>query len=212
MRGFAWSRGVMRYNYCAVIHLNLDQAQGLEIVRCSMATPVVISRCRPGYDNCIHRKRILSAIVSVPPFARPAGAPKPLLAVRRRATGRDASDLPGREPDRPRRRPRRTGAPSGHRRAARDPVRPRDRRRYQARQPDHCDAGRIGQLLSTLLANAPTHGTAATLHVSAREAGGRIELSVSNSGHAPASRASDWGSNIVFEIARAHGGTFTATS
>ncbi|CAN5639310.1 hypothetical protein BH10PSE6_BH10PSE6_12240 [soil metagenome] len=98
--------------------------------------------------------------------------------------------------------------------------------------PIYCDAGRIGQLLSNLLANALTHGTAATpIHVSALGKGGRFELSVSNSGPPIPQAALDrlfqpffrgearssqqglgLGLYIAFEIARAHGGTLTAAS
>jgi len=98
--------------------------------------------------------------------------------------------------------------------------------------PVHCDAARIGQLLSNLLANALTHGSSETpIHVTAHRADGWFELSVSNSGPPiPAAalerlfqpffrgetRASQQGLGlglyIAFEIARAHGGTLTATS
>lgn len=98
--------------------------------------------------------------------------------------------------------------------------------------PIHCDPGRIGQLVSNLLANALTHGSADTpVRVAARVADGWFELSVSNSGPPiPASaleklfqpffrgdaRSSQQGLGlglyIASEIARAHGGTLTATS
>ncbi|HMF60149.1 MAG TPA: GAF domain-containing sensor histidine kinase, partial [Vicinamibacterales bacterium] len=98
--------------------------------------------------------------------------------------------------------------------------------------PIHCDAGRVGQLFSNLLANALTHGTADTpVRVSAHVADGWFELSLSNSGPPipPAAlerlfqpffrgeaRSSQQGLGlglyIAFEIARAHGGILTARS
>jgi len=98
--------------------------------------------------------------------------------------------------------------------------------------PVHCDGARIGQLLSNLLANALTHGFSDTpVHVAARAAGGRFELSVSNSGPPIPAAALDklfqpffrgegranqqglgLGLYIASEIARAHGGTLTAAS
>jgi signal transduction histidine kinase len=98
--------------------------------------------------------------------------------------------------------------------------------------PVYCDAGRIGQLLSNLLANALTHGTATTpVRVNARASHDLFELTVSNSGPPiPAAaleklfqpffrrevRASQeglgLGLHIASEIARAHGGTLQASS
>ncbi len=98
--------------------------------------------------------------------------------------------------------------------------------------PVHCDAARIGQLLSNLLANALMHGSSSTpVHVAAHAADGWFELSVSNSGPPiPAAaldklfqpffrgdaRASQQGLGlglyIASEIARAHGGTLTVAS
>jgi sigma-B regulation protein RsbU (phosphoserine phosphatase) len=98
--------------------------------------------------------------------------------------------------------------------------------------PIHCDASRVGQLLSNLLANAQTHGSSDTpIHVAAHAADGWFELSVSNSGPPipPAAlerlfqpffrgeaRSSQQGLGlglyIASEIARAHGGTLTARS
>jgi sigma-B regulation protein RsbU (phosphoserine phosphatase) len=98
--------------------------------------------------------------------------------------------------------------------------------------PIHCDASRVGQLLSNLLANALTHGSADTpISVAVHAADGWFELSVGNSGPPipPAAlerlfqpyfrgeaRSSQQGLGlglyIAFEIARAHGGTLTATS
>ena len=98
--------------------------------------------------------------------------------------------------------------------------------------PIHCDASRVGQLLSNLLANALTHGSADTpIHIAAHAADGWFELSVGNYGPPipPAAlerlfqpffrgeaRSSQQGLGlglyIAFEIARAHDGTLTATS
>ena len=98
--------------------------------------------------------------------------------------------------------------------------------------PIHCDPGRIGQLVSNLLANALTHGSSDTpVRVRARTADEWFELSVSNSGPPiPAAtveklfqpyfrgetRSSQQGLGlglyIAWEIARAHGGTLKATS
>jgi phosphoserine phosphatase RsbU/P len=96
----------------------------------------------------------------------------------------------------------------------------------------YCDAGRIGQLLSNLLANALTHGSAATpVRVFARSDEQTLELSVHNSG-APilpstleklfqpffrgeersGRRGLGLGLYIASEVARAHGGTLQATS
>ena len=98
--------------------------------------------------------------------------------------------------------------------------------------PVYCDSGRIGQLLSNLLANALTHGTAtAPVRVNARTSGDLFELSVSNSGpRIPATaleklfqpffrrevRANQeglgLGLHIASQIARAHGGALRASS
>jgi len=98
--------------------------------------------------------------------------------------------------------------------------------------PIWCDAARIGQLLSNLLANALTHGFSDTpIHVVAQQPDGWFELSVSNSGPAIPAAALDrlfepffrsearasrqglgLGLYIASEIARAHGGTLTAAS
>ncbi|MCW5737082.1 MAG: GAF domain-containing sensor histidine kinase [Enhydrobacter sp.] len=99
-------------------------------------------------------------------------------------------------------------------------------------RPIHCDPGRIGQLVSNLLANALTHGSSDTpVRVAAHTADDWFELSVSNSGPpipAPtleklfqpyfrgeirsSQRGLGLGLYIASEIARAHGGTLTATS
>lgn len=98
--------------------------------------------------------------------------------------------------------------------------------------PVYCDPDRIGQLLSNLLANALTHGTATTpVRVNARASGDLFELTVSNSGPPiPAAaleklfqpffrrevRASQeglgLGLHIASQIARAHGGTLQVAS
>jgi signal transduction histidine kinase len=95
-----------------------------------------------------------------------------------------------------------------------------------------CDAGRIGRLLSNLLANALVHGApAGPIQVTARVEDGVFELSVANGGPAipaeamkdlfkPFVRASNaphqqglgLGLYIASEIAKAHGGTLAASS
>lgn len=95
-----------------------------------------------------------------------------------------------------------------------------------------CDPGRIGQLLSNLLGNAVIHGARGTpIEVEARVKDDTFELSVSNAGNPIPDaalaqlfkpffrgevRASQQGLGlglyICSEIARAHGGTLTATS
>jgi len=95
-----------------------------------------------------------------------------------------------------------------------------------------CDEGRIGQLLSNLLANALTHGDPeAPIRVRSALSGGRFELAVSNAGEAipeavvkdlfkPFVRASakanlqglGLGLYIASEIAKAHKGRLVVTS
>lgn len=95
-----------------------------------------------------------------------------------------------------------------------------------------CDPGRIGQLLSNLLGNAVVHGAPGTsIEVEAQVKDGTFELSVRNAGNPipdaalaklfqpffrGEARASQQGLGlglyISSEIARAHGGTLTATS
>ncbi|GGC87838.1 GAF domain-containing sensor histidine kinase [Chelatococcus reniformis] len=94
-----------------------------------------------------------------------------------------------------------------------------------------CDCGRIGQMLSNLLANALTHGDPADpISVEAKSRGGAFLLSVSNSGKAipeetvkrlfqPYTRGESLskqglglGLFIASEIARAHGGILTVIS
>src|SRR6266850_6140960 len=95
-----------------------------------------------------------------------------------------------------------------------------------------CDGGRIAQLLSNLLGNAVTHGTAERpIRVHATTQDGKFELSVANAGEPipseamerlfqPFYRVAEQGSQqglglglyIASEIARAHGGTIDVTS
>ncbi|NYT34583.1 MULTISPECIES: PAS domain-containing sensor histidine kinase [Rhizobium] len=98
--------------------------------------------------------------------------------------------------------------------------------------PINCDSGRIGQLVSNLLANALTHGTPdEPVRLSAATVDGRLELWIANGG-APISsdamtrlfqpfftgeagtgqRGLGLGLHIASEIARAHGGTITVSS
>ena len=96
--------------------------------------------------------------------------------------------------------------------------------------PVDCDPARIAQLLSNLLANALVHGTG-PVRVTARSEGGALELAVTNGGapippevmariFQPFYRAAADGNRqglgiglyIASEIARAHGGTLSATS
>lgn len=99
-------------------------------------------------------------------------------------------------------------------------------------RPVRCDPGRIGQLLSNLLANAMTHGAAETpVRVRAATEGARFVLSVANAGSpiSPETQARLFqpffrapgradhqglglGLYISAEIARAHGGTLQVAS
>jgi signal transduction histidine kinase len=99
-------------------------------------------------------------------------------------------------------------------------------------EPVSCDRSRIAQLLSNLISNALTHGAAdAPVKVRAFTIAGMLEVSVVNAGEPiaalmldklfqPFVRASaqsslqglGLGLYIASEIARAHGGTLTATS
>ena len=96
--------------------------------------------------------------------------------------------------------------------------------------PVHCDRARIAQLLSNLLANALTHGSASTpVSVLARVQAGTFELSVANQGDPIPAAVIDrllepfyrqggggqglgLGLYIASEIARAHGGALTVAS
>jgi signal transduction histidine kinase len=98
--------------------------------------------------------------------------------------------------------------------------------------PVACDSGRVGQLLSNLLANALRHGSeSGPVSVQALTRDGRFELSVANTGAAipserlpllfePFERAEHHhgqqglglGLYIAAEIARAHGGTLSVAS
>ena len=98
-------------------------------------------------------------------------------------------------------------------------------------RPVDCDRARIAQLLSNLVANALTHGADAPIKVRASLDGNALELSVENQGDAippdvlarlfepfyrgPTDSRNEGlglGLYIASEIARAHGGTLTATS
>jgi signal transduction histidine kinase len=99
-------------------------------------------------------------------------------------------------------------------------------------RPVYCDRARIGQLFSNLLGNALAHGARdKPIRVRAGTAGGVFELSVSNAGEqippaaipqlfkpfvrgtvTPSQQGLGLGLYIASEIARAHGGTLTATS
>jgi len=96
----------------------------------------------------------------------------------------------------------------------------------------YCDPSRLGQLLSNLLANALSHGSAATpIKISAQCEDETFKLRVSNSGtpipaatlaklfqpffrgeRSRSQQGLGLGLYIAFEIARAHGGTLEATS
>jgi len=99
-------------------------------------------------------------------------------------------------------------------------------------RPVTVDSGRIGQMFSNLLANALMHGAAgAPVRVRASTEGDLFELSVSNGGEQippaalsqlfkpfvrgavkPSQQGLGLGLYIASEIAKAHGGTMTATS
>jgi signal transduction histidine kinase len=99
-------------------------------------------------------------------------------------------------------------------------------------KPVYCDKDRIGQLVSNLLANAITHGSADTpIKIAARSDDVTFELAVSNTGAPIPSATRDrlfqpffrgdartsrqglgLGLYIASEIARAHGGTLSVTS
>ncbi len=104
---------------------------------------------------------------------------------------------------------------------------------FSLAEPVSVDPGRLGQLLSNLLSNAVTHGAPDTpVRVRAASARGGLELSVSNAGPAippatlrrifepfvrglgAAGRVHGLGLGLYIssEIARAHGGTLTASS
>jgi sigma-B regulation protein RsbU (phosphoserine phosphatase) len=98
--------------------------------------------------------------------------------------------------------------------------------------PVCCDPSRIGQLLSNLLGNALTHGARAKpVRVYADTDGGELTIWVANGGDPilpaalerlfqpffrgqvkPSQQGLGLGLYIASEIARAHGGTLTATS
>ena len=99
--------------------------------------------------------------------------------------------------------------------------------------PDcRCDPGRLGQLLSNLVANALTHGSADTpIRVSGTVEAGALELSVTNGGAPirpetmeglfepfvrastrPSQQGLGLGLYIASEIAKAHAGSLEATS
>ena len=106
------------------------------------------------------------------------------------------------------------------------------RENYNLPYPISCDRGRISQLVSNLLANALTYGASyAPIRLDACVKGNMFELSVSNAGEPippavlehlfepfergaakPNQQGLGLGLYIASEIARAHGGTLTATS
>lgn len=111
----------------------------------------------------------------------------------------------------------------------------RDRTIEAAIDPElavEADHGRIGQLVSNLLGNALTHGSAAQpVRLSAGSSGGMFELSVANGGEPisadamkqlfqpffrgsvrPNQQGLGLGLHIAAEIAKAHGGTIAVTS
>ncbi|WP_158795595.1 PAS domain-containing sensor histidine kinase [Pedobacter sp. L105] len=103
---------------------------------------------------------------------------------------------------------------------------------FEVKNTITCDAGRISQLLSNLVANALTHGSAnEPVNVSAKIELNYFELAVSNGGKpipedvletlfepftregtTPSQQGLGLGLYIAAEIARAHGGNLTATS
>lgn len=105
-------------------------------------------------------------------------------------------------------------------------------RRFDLPNPVDCDHGRLGQLLSNLLANALTHGAKdLPILVEAETQHGEFRLSVANAGDPIPSAAMErlfqpfyrgeirsspqglgLGLYIASQVARAHGGTLSATS
>lgn len=103
---------------------------------------------------------------------------------------------------------------------------------FAVAEPVRCDRLRIGQLLSNLLSNAVSHGTdEGAIRVEAETADGTLTLSVVNDGgplpaetterlfqpffraqSVPGRKGLGLGLYIAGEIARAHGGTLTASS
>lgn len=103
---------------------------------------------------------------------------------------------------------------------------------FAVTEPVDCDSGRIAQLASNLLGNALTHGAAdRPIEMQAATHDGQFELSVANAGEPipaaslqqifqpfsrgtvqPPTQGLGLGLYIASEIARAHGGTLTATS
>jgi signal transduction histidine kinase len=98
-------------------------------------------------------------------------------------------------------------------------------------EPVNCDRGKMGQLFSNLLGNAITYGDRGQpIQVVARTAGGVFELAVVNYGEPisekamgrlfepytrgdrPSQQGLGLGLYIASQIAKAHGGTLTATS
>ena len=103
---------------------------------------------------------------------------------------------------------------------------------FELCQPVDCDAPRIAQMFSNLVGNAMTHGASAMpVRVDARTTPDHLEISVSNAGDQippetlkqlfqpytrggaqPHEKGLGLGLYIASEIAKAHGGTLTATS